>query len=162
MPTEIRTLKDKDIQVLPRTRADAVSTIDGSTVQDKINNIPTNLADLSDDTTHRLVTDSEKQTWNNKSDFDGNYNNLTNKPSIPTVSSSVTSTSTTTAASSSAVKSAYDLASGAIPKSGGTFTGSVYAGSSYQSYSTYLLRNTRLNSSDATPTINGQICWTYG
>ena len=40
MASEIRTLKDKDIQVLPRTRADAVSTTDGSTVQDKINNIP--------------------------------------------------------------------------------------------------------------------------
>ena len=74
------------------------------------NLIPTDLADLKEDTTHRLVTDSEKQTWNNKSDFDGNYNNLTNKPSIPTVSTSVSSSSTTTAASSSAVKSAYDLA----------------------------------------------------
>lgn len=95
MSAEIRTLKDKDIQILPRTRADAVSTTDGSTVQDKINNIPTN---------------EEKETWNNKSDFDGNYNNLTNKPNIPTVSSSISSTSTTTAASSSAVKSAYDLA----------------------------------------------------
>ena len=95
MSAEIRTLKDKDIQILPRTRADAVSTTDGSTVQDKINNIPTN---------------EEKEIWNNKSDFDGNYNNLTNKPSIPTVSSSISSTSTTTAASSSAVKSAYDLA----------------------------------------------------
>lgn len=95
MSAEIRTLKDKDIQVLPRTRADAVSTTDGSTVQDKINNIP---------------TDNEKQIWNNKSDFSGSYTDLTNKPSIPTVSSSISSTSTTTAASSSAVKSAYDLA----------------------------------------------------
>lgn len=146
MPTEIRTLKDKDIQVLPRTRADAVSTIDGSTVQDKINNIPTN---------------EEKETWNNKSDFSGSYNDLTDKPSIPIVSNSVSSTSTTTAASSSAVKQAYDLGSNAMPKSGGTFTGSIYAGTNYQNYSTYLLRNTRLNSSDIAPTVNGQICWTY-
>lgn len=49
-----------------------------------------------------------------------------------------------------------------MPKSGGTFTGSVYAGNNYQSYSTFLLRNTMLASSDTTPTINGQICWTYG
>lgn len=45
--------------------------------------------------------------------------------------------------------------------SGGTFTGTVYAGSSYESYSTYCLRNTQLASSDTTPTVNGQICWTY-
>ena len=29
------------------------------------------------------VTSSEKTTWNNKSDFSGNYNDLTNKPTIP-------------------------------------------------------------------------------
>lgn len=29
------------------------------------------------------VTSTEKATWNNKSDFSGNYNDLTNKPTIP-------------------------------------------------------------------------------
>lgn len=53
-------------------------------------------------------------------------------------------------------------AAAAMPKSGGTFTGTVKAGSSYQSYTTYLLRNSRLASSDTTPTVNGEICWTYG
>jgi hypothetical protein len=48
--------------------------------------IPTALSELSDDYTHRLVTDDEKQTWNSKSDFSGDYNNLTNKPEIPDVS----------------------------------------------------------------------------
>lgn len=47
--------------------------------------IPDELSDLSDDSTHRLVTDTEKSTWNNKSNFSGNYNDLTNKPTIPTV-----------------------------------------------------------------------------
>lgn len=125
--------------------------------------IPTRLSQLSGDATHRVVTDTEKSTWNNKSDFDGDYNNLTNKPSIPTVSSSVSSSSTTTAASSSAVKQAYDKAAAAMPKTGGTFTGTVKAGgASYETYSTYLLRNTRLASADTTPTVNGEICWTYG
>lgn len=45
--------------------------------------IPTALSQLSQDTTHRVVTDSEKTTWNNKSDFSGSYNDLTNKPTIP-------------------------------------------------------------------------------
>lgn len=46
--------------------------------------IPTALSQLSEDTTHRVVTDTEKSTWNAKSNFDGNYNSLTNKPTIPT------------------------------------------------------------------------------
>lgn len=124
--------------------------------------IPTQLSQLSSDTTHRTVTDTEKSTWNNKSDFSGSYNDLTNKPSIPTVSTSVASTSTTTAASSSAVKQAYDKATAAMPKTGGTFTGTVYAGSSYQSYSLSLLRNSKLVSSETTPTYNGEIYWVYG
>lgn len=125
--------------------------------------IPTRLSQLSGDATHRVVTDAEKSTWNSKSDFDGNYNSLTNKPSIPTVSSSVSSSSTTTAASSSAVKQAYDKAVDAMPKTGGTFTGTVKAaGEGYQAPGTSLLRNTKLVSSDTTPTVNGEIFWTYG
>lgn len=42
--------------------------------------VPTKLSDLKDDATHRLVTDEEKETWNNKSDFSGDYNDLTNIP----------------------------------------------------------------------------------
>lgn len=45
--------------------------------------VPTKLSQLGDDTTHRLVTDAEKQKWNNKSDFNGSYNSLVNKPTIP-------------------------------------------------------------------------------
>ncbi len=42
-------------------------------------------ADLVDDanSTHKFVTTQEKTTWNNKSDFSGSYNDLTNKPKIP-------------------------------------------------------------------------------
>lgn len=45
--------------------------------------IPSELADLSEDSTHRTVTDTEKQTWDNKSDFSGSYNDLEDKPNIP-------------------------------------------------------------------------------
>lgn len=47
--------------------------------------IPTLLSELTDDTTHRLVTDAEKEKWNSKSDFDGSYNSLEDKPKFKTV-----------------------------------------------------------------------------
>lgn len=47
--------------------------------------IPKNLSNLQDDAEHRTVTDTEKQSWNNKSDFSGNYEDLQGKPIIPTV-----------------------------------------------------------------------------
>ena len=56
--------------------------------------IPDELADLSDDSTHRLVTDTEKTTWNNKSDFSGSYNDLTDKPTIPDELADLTDDST--------------------------------------------------------------------
>lgn len=43
------------------------------------------LSDLQEDATHRTVTDTEKQSWNSKSDFSGSYNDLNDKPTIPTV-----------------------------------------------------------------------------
>lgn len=43
---------------------------------------PTSLSELSEDATHRTVTDTEKSTWNAKSDFSGSYNDLTDKPDI--------------------------------------------------------------------------------
>lgn len=47
--------------------------------------IPTSLSQLSDDSTHRLVTDADKSSWNSKSDFSGSYNDLSNKPQINSV-----------------------------------------------------------------------------
>lgn len=47
--------------------------------------IPKNLSDLQDDAEHRTVTDTEKQSWNDKSDFSGNYEDLEGKPTIPTI-----------------------------------------------------------------------------
>lgn len=52
--------------------------------------VPTKLSQLSEDTTHRTVSDAEKQKWNNKSDFNGSYNSLTDKPTIPTKLSQLT------------------------------------------------------------------------
>jgi len=51
---------------LTETIDDIIVKVNGHTSD--IANIPTDLADLSDDTTHRLVTDTEKATWNGKQD----------------------------------------------------------------------------------------------
>ena len=58
-------------------------------IDDVSSSIPDELADLAEDSTHRTVTDIEKATWNNKSDFSGDYNDLSNKPTIPTVPTNV-------------------------------------------------------------------------
>ena len=54
--------------------------------------IPSALSDLTADSTHRVVTDTEKAAWNAKSDFSGSYNDLTDKPSIPSISGLATET----------------------------------------------------------------------
>ena len=99
-----------------------ISYSDGSSEQITGPAIPTKLSELSEDTTHRIVTDTEISGWN----------------------------------------TAKSQADAAMPKSGGTFTGTIKAGGSYQSYSTSLLRNSKLVSTDTTPSVNGEINWTYG
>ncbi len=69
------TLSASDVKALPDTTT-----------------IPTTLASLTGDTTHRVVTDAEKTTWNAKSNFSGNYNDLTNKPTIPSINGLATET----------------------------------------------------------------------
>ena len=52
-------------------------------------------ADLIDDSTssNKFVSASDKNTWNAKSDFSGSYNDLSNKPSIPSKTSDLTNDS---------------------------------------------------------------------
>lgn len=67
---------------------------DGAMTQKAVTDaIPTTLADLNEDSSHRTVTDAEKTTWNNKSNFSGDYDDLTNKPTIPTLTSQLTNDS---------------------------------------------------------------------
>ena len=63
----------------PTYTASEVGALPSTTV------IPTKLSDLAGDSTHRIVTDTEKSTWNAKSNFSGNYNDLSNKPTIPSI-----------------------------------------------------------------------------
>lgn len=48
------------------------------------------LANMTGDSTHRTITDLERTAWNAKSDFGGSYNDLTNKPTIPTNNNQLT------------------------------------------------------------------------
>ena len=71
--------------------ADLVSGLQTEiTAQNKLN------ADLVDDTnsTHKFVTAQNKQDWDNKSDFSGSYDDLTDKPTIPTALSQLSDDST--------------------------------------------------------------------
>lgn len=54
-------------------------------LKSELPSVPTSLSQLKDDATHRVVTDTEKAAWNAKSNFSGDYNDLANKPTIPTV-----------------------------------------------------------------------------
>ena len=80
------------------TNKPSIPSIDGlaseSYVDTQIDaiDIPSSLSDLTTDSTHRVVTDAEKATWNAKSNFSGSYNDLTNKPSIPSISGLATET----------------------------------------------------------------------
>lgn len=47
---------------------------------------------ITQDATHRFVTDEEKTKWNSKSDFNGSYNDLTDKPIIPSIEGLATET----------------------------------------------------------------------
>ena len=75
------------------TRLDNVTEIPQEKVTEAVStymeanpiNVPKNLSDLKEDSEHRTVTDTEKQSWNNKSNFSGNYEDLRGKPTIPTV-----------------------------------------------------------------------------
>lgn len=80
------------------TNKPSIPSIDGLATETYVDtqidaiDIPNALSDLTTDSTHRVVTDTEKATWNAKSDFSGSYNDLTDKPSIPSISGLATET----------------------------------------------------------------------
>lgn len=65
-------------------------TIDGESQDVFVPTVPTQLSQLTSDSTHRVVTDTEKALWNSKSDFNGSYNSLIDKPTIPSALSQLT------------------------------------------------------------------------
>lgn len=63
----------------PVYTAEEVGALPSTTV------IPSKLSELTADDEHETVTKGEKQAWNAKSDFSGEYRDLRGKPTIPTV-----------------------------------------------------------------------------
>ena len=60
----------------PTYTHDEVGALSSST------HIPSTLEEMTDDQNHRTVSDIEKETWNNKSEFSGEYSDLKNIPKI--------------------------------------------------------------------------------
>lgn len=57
-----------------------VETSEGTRSINKGNIIPDSLSDLTDDSTHRLVTDTEKSTWNAKANSEHGHNGMVISP----------------------------------------------------------------------------------
>lgn len=109
------------ITYLPETNQWRYTFSDGAQSDVAGPTLPTALSQLSEDASHRTVTDTEKSGWN----------------------------------------TAKTQAAAAMPKAGGTFTGSISAASGAQTPGTALLRNSRLSASEVSPSNNGEICWQY-
>lgn len=73
------------------TYDDTETKLGATNVQDAIGKVSEQKVDKQDG--YSMVSDSEKQAWNNKSDFSGSYNDLTDKPTIPTKTSEITNDS---------------------------------------------------------------------
>lgn len=125
----------------------------------KTEDIPTALSELSSDATHRTVTDAEITTWNGKSNFSGNYGDLSGIPSSFTPSSHNHAASEVTSGTFAAARIP-SLAASKI--SAGTFAGAVVANSAGQAPGTSLVRNSKIVAAEATPTVNGEIFWVRG
>lgn len=86
------------------TRLDNVTEIPQEKVTEAVSeymkenpiDVPKKLSDLQEDAEHRTTTDTEKQAWNNKSDFSGSYNDLDDKPTIPAVPTTLPNPNTLT------------------------------------------------------------------
>jgi len=85
-------------------------------------------AELTADVQVNLINQATTQTINAARVVAGS----TTGAGVLQLTDSTSSTSTTTAATPNAVKAAYDLASAAMPQSGGIFSGNVEIGAGYQ------------------------------
>lgn len=74
----------KRLSILEKGGGGSSTPIDISGKQDVIDSTHKLASDLVDDSnqTNKFVTSQEKDTWNGKSDFSGDYDDLSNKPTL--------------------------------------------------------------------------------
>ena len=81
---KIKRLKQNSETIYPITHENAVYDSNGIAISDKYMTKTEGHNHANKDALD-TITIAKINTWNNKSDFDGNYNNLTNKPTIPSL-----------------------------------------------------------------------------
>lgn len=80
--------KDKLVGIANNAQINTIESIKINNVAQPIQNkavnlsVPDKLSQLNSDSQHRTVSDTEKTTWNNKSEFSGRYNDLTGQPDL--------------------------------------------------------------------------------
>ena len=74
----------KRLSILEKGGGGSSTPVDISGKQDVIDSTHKLASDLIDDSnqTNKFVTSQEKDTWNGKSDFSGDYDDLSNKPNL--------------------------------------------------------------------------------
>ena len=92
IPTNISSFVNDAGYLTEHQSLDGLASITYVDAQIDAIDIPFDLSDLVEDSAHRTVTDAEKATWNAKSNFSGSYNDLTNKPTIPSITGLATET----------------------------------------------------------------------
>lgn len=92
IPTNISSFTNDVGYLTEHQSLDGLASITYVDAQIDAIDIPFALSDLVADSTHRTVTDTEKAAWNAKSNFSGSYNDLTNKPTIPSIDGLATET----------------------------------------------------------------------
>lgn len=159
-------LSTNDFTEEEKNKLAGLENYNDSEIREELNNIiesiPTQLSDLEEDSSHRTVTDYEKQTWNNKlSSYtetdptvpswakqqtkpEYSYNEIKNTPTIPTKTSQLTNDS------NFATKSE-------IPTNNNQLTNGAGYITSTQASSTYATKtelSSKANQSDLTAEIN--------
>ena len=76
------TLPASDVHDWAKAEIKPIYTYDEVGALSSSTHIPSTLEEMTEDQNHRTVSDVEKETWNNKSEFSGEYSDLKNIPKI--------------------------------------------------------------------------------
>lgn len=109
---------------------------------------------FSDSTKH--ITSTYKTSLDSHMSSTSLHLNSTDRTNLNNYSTTINNINTSI---SGKANSSHSQAASTI--TGGTFAGTMYAHSSYQTPGTSLIRNSKLVTSETNPTVNGEINWVY-